>query len=351
VDTVPSWRVPHSFERDRDGQREERVVTFGLFAPLLARTDLASEEAIGDLAALVGFDEIVRLAERGVQRAPDATWPEVMSRAEAGVGPEPWKPRSPTELAANAEALDRIRLFVSEFSYLVEEIEAAADERRQPRALGGLDETSEALLGLLEVYYGRGPNGLGLGLELQPLFRRDRPDRVLWGFRFRDLAERVAVELFDLYSRRPRVRRCKLCNRVFVPSGDEQGRQFCRLRLWALPRYTIREYCVPMEQVDAHNAAVLASEHRRRRKNLWQKWRREEQRIGADSAPAKRAREAYESYMAEHRRPRGPEARLAVPPEHLIGTLAERSSARRRRAAFHTKRANATAKQKGAADG
>ncbi len=328
MDTVPSWRVPHHFVRREDKQRQEDVVTFGLFAPLLARADLTSEEGIDDLAAFVGFDEILKLAQRGVPTAQHHTWAAFMGRAETGGRPETWPPRSPTELAGNAEALDRIRIVVSDFQHLVAEIEAAADERRQPRALTGLDDTSEALLGLLEDYYGRLPNALGL--ELQPLFRRDKPDRLLWGLRFRDLAERVAVELFDVYSLRPRLRRCRLCNRVFVPSSDAQGRQFCRLRLWALPSYVIRRYCVPVEQVDAHNAAVLASEHRRRRKNLWQKWRRDEQRFGAGSTPAERAREAYESYMAEHERQRGPEASLEIPPDGLIGAVAERRDKRER---------------------
>lgn len=314
MDTVPSWNVPHYFHHVAAG-REEEVVTFGLFAPLLARADLTTEEGLSDLSARVGFDAIVELAYRGIQAPSGLSWAEVRRQQEAGRQLDRPRPDSPAELLANPEALDRIGVFVSEFRHLVDELAVAADESRQPRALTGLDQTSGKLLELLDVYYGR-PAG---GLDLQPLFRRDRPDRLLWGFRFRDLAERVAVELFDVYDRRPRLRRCKLCNRVFVPaSGDEQRRQFCRLRLWALPSYVIHEYCVPRERVDAHNAAVLASEHRRRRKNLWQKWRREEQRRGTGSAPAKRAREAYESYMAEHGRPRGPDPSYEIPATRLL---------------------------------
>jgi hypothetical protein len=314
VDTVPSWNVPHYFHRHFEAAREEEVVTFGLFAPLLARADPTREEGLSDLSARIGFDEIVKLAYRGVQPSSGRPWAEVMSQAEAGQQPEPPQPDSLADLLADAEALDRIRVFVEDFRHLVDELEAAADESRQPRALAGRDQTSKSLLGLLEDYYGRD----GRGLELQPLFRRDRPERLLWGFRFRDLAERVAVELFDVYSRRPRLRRCRLCHRVFVSAGDEQGRQFCRLRLWALPEYEISEYCVPLKLVDAHNAAVLASEHRRRRKNLWQKWRREEQRRGTGSAPAKRAREEYESYMAEHELRRGPDPDDEIPTMRLL---------------------------------
>ena len=114
-----------------------------------------------------------------------------------------------------------------------------------------------------------------------------RPDRFTWKWRpdsgqwarvrtprYDDqLIWRLAIEYDHLVSRRPRLRRCKLCSRVFVPIRAGRAEVHCHADLWqetVPPRHL--ERCVPLDE----------SERNRVKKKLSQRYRRALERAGRD---------------------------------------------------------------------
>jgi hypothetical protein len=131
--------------------------------------------------------------------------------------------------------------------------------------------------------------------------------RTWWGIDFQNLAERVALELFELFDSRPRLQRCRLCNRIFVPRTTADTK--CRADLWELGQTTALELCNPQYPVDAYYARILAERHGRERKSRHQQMRRELKRFGEGSPRAERAKAKYEDWILEHGKQRGPAPR------------------------------------------
>jgi hypothetical protein len=125
-----------------------------------------------------------------------------------------------------------------------------------------------------------------------------RPDRFVWRWRegadgwirvrtprYDSLFERLAIEFDHLASLRPRLGRCTLCGRVFVPLRPGRPERHCRANLWleaARPPRRL-ERCVPLDE----------TERVRVKKRLDQRYRRALARTGdhrhPDVVAAKRA--------------------------------------------------------------
>ena len=126
----------------------------------------------------------------------------------------------------------------------------------------------------------------------------------LWGLTYQNLAERIAAELFEIFTTRPRLHRCRFCNRIFVPRTRTDTK--CRANLWTLRQPSPLELCIPQDATDNYNANVAAGQHDRERKRRHQHMRREAQRHGENSARAKRAKDDYAAWIHEHGKLRGP---------------------------------------------
>ena len=128
-----------------------------------------------------------------------------------------------------------------------------------------------------------------------------------WGLEFSDLAERVVTELFELFATTPKLRRCRHCGRVFVPST--RGQATCRAFLWTDPTTPAVQLCVADEVLAAAQEKLDAGAHNRERKRRHQQMRREMQRFGANSPRARRAERKYKEWSEANAKPRGPKPR------------------------------------------
>ena len=196
--------------------------TYGLVATELAESEWPS----------VGFPP--RLVERVGLAGLLAT-----SRAIADT------PTASDDVSVHAHRLRQ--LVEHELVSLVAPIARAADSARR------FDTSpTEGVRRFAEVY----------GPSFQPR-RLRRGERVEWGQSFTHLLERCALELFELYASRPRLRRCVYCRSVFVPRRNERS---CRWNLWrwpASPGDTPLRLCAESRQAAVTKATQQPDERRR----------------------------------------------------------------------------------------
>jgi hypothetical protein len=330
---VPPWLAPHNFVRV---PRDESDRTAYVFSRGIAATEL--------VALTNPADNPVRLTDRALDRLGAPWLASIADRLRTEITPpraggghpfhqpsalseflrqldinkpgsnspalvlgEPVPPRIPTEVLERFERddLPRITQYVQhEIAPLVRDIEAAADANDQP---------DPSMLPGARRY-------LGLWappLDLIPLRRASRPEAQLWGLTYTDLIARVAVELFELASLRPRLRRCVFCNSVFAVQDNETN---CR---WFLRDAETGEMLRPCNPESFHEweKSTAADEHRRTRKRYDQRIRRALLETGGnyhDSA-VKRWIDEKQRYMKEHARRPGPTPKIAPKDDILRG--------------------------------
>jgi hypothetical protein len=318
VDIAPVWRTPHHFSLLRvEGQtirvEFQPVFTYALLTTELGQAQLARglpDEAV----SRIGYEWLASLADRlrGQQAKSRLT---LFLQQEVGIarpGQDSSKaafgqPRA-TRLPAphlkdfTTAELPRIREFVDfDLGPFLPELVRAADERRRPdpHAIEHPDgDAVAAALRLLNIY---GPK-----LDPTPM-STPQSKHTLWGLTYHNLAERIAVELFELFTTRPRLHRCRFCNRIFIPRTRTDTK--CRANLWTLRQPSPLELCIPQHTADTHNAEIVAGQYNRERKRRHQQMRREAQRYGENSARAKRAKADYTTWIHEHGKQRGPAPR------------------------------------------
>lgn len=243
METVPIWDTPHAFP-----WMGRRVFSSGLLLPDIAIDPLDEPETRARLASRWGHLEVEQLSN------------EI----------------APADAMGNrtTSALIRIREFGRE-------LHKAADER--------------------------GVVPLGWEGELKWFLELvKRPDVFAWNRRrgdapglvrvaeCRTLLERLAVEYDHLVTRRPRLSRCKLCNRVFVPLRPSRPESHCRANLWSLSSPpTIVERCVPLDDEVERN---------RTEKRLHQRYRRALARNGPRDADTRAALRAWSEWKRDNPR-------------------------------------------------
>jgi hypothetical protein len=318
VDIAPVWRTPHQFSLlPVDGHAPEAglqpVFTYALLSTELAQANLAHglpPEAV----SRIGIEWLASLADQvrgGKSKSALTTFLEEQvgiahpgqdsNKAVIG-GPHATSIPAKELEAFIATELPRIRHFVDfELRPFLPELAQAADERRRPDA-GSVQHAERnglaAARRLLTIY----------GPRHRPVpMRSPRSTRPLWGLEFQNLAERISVELFEIFATRPRLHRCRLCGRIFVPRTRTDSR--CRAYLWAPGNQSALDFCIPQHEVDAHNADVLAGQHERERKRLHQQMRRRIKRYGEGSEQANSAIADYQTWITAHGKQRGPAPR------------------------------------------
>jgi hypothetical protein len=240
VDYVSSWWTPIDVslptDIDPDPFATGHAYTYGLVATELAESDWPS----------VGFP--ARLVERLGLASLLAT-----SRAVADV------PTASDDVSVHAHRLREV--VEHELVSLVAPIAQAADSARR------FDTSpTKGVLRFAEAY----------GPSFRPKSLR-RGERVDWAQSFTHLRERCALELFELYASRPRLRRCVYCRSVFVPTRDERS---CRWNLWrwpASPGDAPLRLCAESRQEEVTKATRQPDArlvHARARKRLWARYDR-----------------------------------------------------------------------------
>jgi hypothetical protein len=251
---LPVWQQPHTFTA-LVAKRPRGRLTCLLASVELVRwsneVEIGQETGLGEITARLGHEWLVTIANRLHEEVGLAPCPlGIVLRERRGIQ-EPGQPA--LRLGTNtgfedphglmhaidvfaAAELPAIRAWaVADLGVLVSELERAADARELPdptRVCIHEGEGLEHARRLLAAYEPR--------LQPEPLKRR-RDDRRVWGWRFASLDQRVALELFELFALRPRLDRCYLCGRVFVPRGRKRS---CRAHLWAQGQHgEALEYC------------------------------------------------------------------------------------------------------------
>jgi hypothetical protein len=137
------------------------------------------------------------------------------------------------------------------------------------------------------------------------LNRVKRPDRFVWMRRrgsdalvrvprYDSLLERLALEYDALASHRPRLSRCRLCGRVFVPQRPARPEAQCRANLWlATDPPQLVERCFP---------AVVTAERAKEKKRRDQAYRRLLKRHGDPDHPeVKAAKRSLDDWLVANR--------------------------------------------------
>jgi len=306
----PPWRMPHAFERvsvDVPITRTPFVFTYGLTVTELWRASSLAEQRLRDR---VGLPWIIDLHNEITRAAGSMAFRRSMTSLGIGKPGEPSSVRtSPPvtervldqavldELAGDASA--RVRKFaISELGLVMSDL----DELRQ----GG--RPSAALLPLVrefENYYGR-------GAHLVPTIDRLTRSKRSWGLQCETLLQRLAAELLFLYTERPAVKRCVLCDAIFI---TREKRANCFWTLWDGATDRELQRCAPPEVFDNSGRDETALAHRRTRKLLTERIRQEKKRAGGnDNHPRViKAREARDDYMEANGRRRGRAQRVTAP--------------------------------------
>jgi hypothetical protein len=282
------------------------VFTYGLLAPELARTGQADQRLLDRIGGswLASFavarslgegelDPLTRLY-RDLGALPPNGWPAAWM-LDSTEGRDLDRLRLDANLLAAFTASPgwrRLREFVGhDLRTLVDDIEEAADAGRPPSA-----ELADFAADLLARY---APPARPWRLRL------GEPANVVWGLRCDTLDGRIALELFELYTHRPTLRRCRYCAAVYVPRVREAN---CSWWLWDAETLEMVRACTDPDNFDR-------DEHRRTRKKLHARLARARKRHGADENHPHviRARDELNEYMETHERRRGPSPRPLGP--------------------------------------
>src|SRR5262249_33782734 len=149
-----------------------------------------------------------------------------------------------------ANDLPRIKEHVrDQLKPLTGEIARAADDRGRPaprRARHPEGDGIDAARRLVEISH----------VRFAPISLRSKDPkqqgRELWGLSFADLGQRIAFELFELYTSRPKLGRCWLCGRAYIPSRGKPN--YCGAQLWH-SETNHGEWC-NQQAVDTFNSRV-----------------------------------------------------------------------------------------------
>lgn len=303
VEELPVWEAPHGFDlwqphlQTRFGGARTRIFSYGLLLPQLA--GLSEPDGARRVAERWGLRELVDLAHS--RRAADAEPEQETGLDELAEKLAPGPPQTVEELAAVEQA--------SRPSVSVDELEesfgrfASVDGRELVAWIGfrafepasGLHRRSvrpstrgvrpilgAPSMGSFHAELNRAANqqdrietaGFGSLAERLyneiPVSRRvrwvyERDGRALRAPGYEGLAERAALEVDHLLAKRPRLSRCRLCQRIFVPARVSRPEIHCPQHLWLeRPPHTHLERCLP----------PIGPERERIRRTLSQRYRR-----------------------------------------------------------------------------
>jgi hypothetical protein len=185
VDYLSTWWSPINVQLGR-----AHAVTYGLVAAELVEHVGSGDDFAQHLRNRLGLDNLRKAA---------AAFPAV-----------PGESRPPDSVLARrlAEIVD------NNFAAAVAPILSAADASTH---LG--EDVTPGVRRLVDVF---GPKGV------HPT-KLIREGKTIWGHRCDTVIERAALEVFELYATRARLRRCIYCNSVYVPRRDERH---CQWSIW-----------------------------------------------------------------------------------------------------------------------
>ncbi len=107
------------------------------------------------------------------------------------------------------------------------------------------------------------------------------------------LVQRLAVEFDYLVTRQPRLGRCGLCGRVFVPLRPSRPEVHCRANLWTWKggALSLVERCVPLDR---------ETERNRKERRLRKRYERARERSGNAARETKAALRAWSDFKRDN---------------------------------------------------
>jgi len=303
----PPWRVPHAFQRltvDTPVAETRYAFTYGL-----AVAELYRAESLGDARLLdrVGLPWVIDLHNSLSEASPalSAALGELGIKKPNQESSHRWFPTddgnailAPSLIAElEGSATKRVREFLeNELAPFASDLETAPG-RPSPELL--------RLAQRFDAVYGQ-------PARLQHFSGKAGPHKGSWGLRYESLHQRIASELLFLYHERPRLRRCVLCDAIFVARTNRAN---CTWTLWDGYTEEAIQRCSPPEAFEQYQNAEGERAHRRKRNALNEAVRRERKRAGGNEADPrfKRVLKAGEDYIREHGRRRGPTGHVDAP--------------------------------------
>ena len=299
---LPVWAQPHHFVLL--DQRQRGVFTFGL--ALAEITALASTAGVRWFGRRYGFEWLAGLSQ-GVQREQGRklppselerfvlekhgiVGPRVLSSeyAELWTGEEGEPPDDILGYFAQEHG-GHIRSWAANAFNLVDAslLNWARARERVPR---GYEAAAERRLALTQMAH-----------RLRPVNAIDGSHH--WARRYESLYERVALELEDVAVRRPKLRICPLCSRVYVPL--RRGQRICGNQIWDAQSRKLVRRCTPASETLTYGAAEAAL-YARQRKTRWAAMNRIRTKYAYDDPRTQEALAEWEAWRAANPPPRKP---------------------------------------------
>jgi hypothetical protein len=312
----PPWHLPHSFERLSAGvpiAQTPYVMSYGLTitelcraeslvdARLLDRVGLPWLVDLDDEIAYAGSPLAAALRDLGISGPGQISSERVLPSAGATPVPaaEMWN-----SLAGATN--QRVHEFIqNELAVFAEDLETNAPGGRPS------DSLQRAAERLLDIY----------SVRFRPRRFHDRltGEKQTWGLDYERMLERIALELRWLYADRPKLRRCVLCDAIFVTTTTRAN---CSWTLWNAVTGEEIQRCAPADVFASFDRRTLELKHQRNRKRLNETLRRARQAAGGDENDprVRRALKSRDDYMREHGRRRGPASRVERDDRELVAS-------------------------------
>lgn len=313
MDVIPVWRAAHHFV---DHASDSERFTYGLASVELVEQQPGTEPALkrwgaewyASLPAALRDGSATTALEKELEA--HNVGPHARGFTRATITPELEQDFAERTWPALAELM-------VDLTPLVEPLIAAADVAEAPPE--PTPEQNEKIARFLEIYARR-------RYELRA-FADGR-----WFIRPDDLLARIALEVADLRTTRPRMRRCRLCGRAFAMRPGKRA-AICSTHVWSWPGAELQSYCNPdaaaaeIARMESETDAVSDPEadRTRQRKTLHARVTRALKAADGDDADAVylHNRKKYDEFMAENRRRPGRPAQAldAFDPEDEIEPL------------------------------
>lgn len=304
--SLPVWAQPHRFWQLPEQQLARHVFTFGLVMPDLRL--LRAAEGVRMFGERWGYEWLPELSAGVHQelRLPvERSGLELFLRDAHGLATSttlnriPADPAGPPSDTLLAEFADSHGALISEWSlnaFNMMEVRINSWARTRERVERGHEHAAVRRLKLTAM-----PRRL---VVVHTIEGRQR-----WAAEYTTLYQRVALELEDLAVRRPRLQRCPLCQRAFVPIRKHQN--VCATSIWDQGSRKLVARCVPdMSQQTVEQAASVI--HARERKAHWARMNRVHRKYGHGHERTKQAELKWAAWQKANPPPR-PRGRPPAP--------------------------------------
>jgi hypothetical protein len=299
---LPVWARPHSFWQLRQGDWPRPVFTFGL--AMIELHLLRAPNGVRHVGERWGYEwlpELSHAVQREVQRPLPPSALEAFLRDKHG-----FESATVMNMTSMSETAKEAGLPTEEMLAGFAEHDGRLIQRWAMNAFNGLEtklpgwaRTRERVESGYQDAALRRLANTAMPRELVAVHTIEGKQR--WAARYASLYQRVALELEDLATRRPRMQRCPLCQRPYIPIRP--GQRVCATSIWDTNSRRSVARC--LENPDVETVTDAESEiHTRQRKANWARMNRTRARYGHSDPRTQRALQDWQQWQTENPPPR-----------------------------------------------